>query len=60
VTRLHIFDMDGTLMRGSSASMEIAREIGLVEEFRELEAALGRGGSIRRGMRCGRTSCGWR
>lgn len=43
MARLHIFDMDGTLMRGSSASMEIAREIGLVEEFRELEAALGRG-----------------
>ncbi|WP_329315553.1 HAD family hydrolase [Streptomyces sp. NBC_01262] len=43
MTRLHIFDMDGTLMRGSSASMEIARELGVVEEFRQLEAALGRG-----------------
>jgi phosphoserine phosphatase len=43
VARLHIFDMDGTLMRGSSASMELARELGLVEEFRELEGALGLG-----------------
>lgn len=43
MARLHIFDMDGTLMRGSSASMEIARQLGLVEEFRELEAGLGRG-----------------
>lgn len=38
--RLHIFDMDGTLMRGSSASIEIARETGLTAEFRELESAL--------------------
>jgi phosphoserine phosphatase len=43
VTRLHIFDMDGTLMRGSSASIEIARELGVVDEFRQLEAALGQG-----------------
>lgn len=41
--RLHIFDMDGTLMHGSSASMELARELGLVAEFRELEHALGSG-----------------
>ncbi|MDX3096446.1 HAD-IB family phosphatase [Streptomyces sp. ME19-03-3] len=41
--RLHIFDMDGTLMHGSSASMELARELGLVAEFRELERALGSG-----------------
>ncbi|MEU4091141.1 HAD-IB family phosphatase [Streptomyces sp. NPDC026673] len=41
--RLHIFDMDGTLMHGSSASMELARVLGLVAEFRELEHALGRG-----------------
>ncbi|MFJ4850663.1 MULTISPECIES: HAD family hydrolase [unclassified Streptomyces] len=38
--RLHIFDMDGTLIHGSSASMELARELGLVAEFRELETAL--------------------
>ncbi|WP_431951522.1 HAD family hydrolase [Actinacidiphila sp. bgisy167] len=41
--RLHIFDMDGTLMHGSSASLELARELGLVAEFRELEHALGNG-----------------
>lgn len=41
--RLHIFDMDGTLMHGSSASMELARVMGLVAEFRELEHALGQG-----------------
>jgi phosphoserine phosphatase len=43
VARLHLFDMDGTLLRGSSASMEIAREIGMVSEFQALEAALMRG-----------------
>ncbi|MFF3563876.1 HAD family hydrolase [Streptomyces sp. NPDC002574] len=41
--RLHIFDMDGTLMHGSSASVELARELGLVAEFRELETALAGG-----------------
>lgn len=40
MARLHIFDMDGTLLRGSSASMEIAREIGMVPQFQALEAAL--------------------
>jgi phosphoserine phosphatase len=43
MTRLHIFDMDGTLMRGSSASLEIARELGLEEEFRALDADLATG-----------------
>jgi len=43
VGRLHIFDMDGTLLRGSSAGIQIAREMGLVAEFQELEAALLRG-----------------
>jgi phosphoserine phosphatase len=35
--------MDGTLLRGSSAGLEIARVLGLVEEFTELEADLVRG-----------------
>lgn len=43
MTRLHIFDMDGTLMRGSSASVEIARELGREEEFRALEGELASG-----------------
>lgn len=38
--RLHIFDMDGTLLRGSSASIEIAREMGMIAEFQELETSL--------------------
>ncbi|MGW7001894.1 HAD family hydrolase [Streptomyces sp. NPDC054933] len=36
--KLHLFDMDGTLLYGSSANMELARELGLVEEFRALDA----------------------
>ncbi|SEG44728.1 phosphoserine phosphatase [Actinacidiphila yanglinensis] len=40
MARLHIFDMDGTLLPGTSASMEIARRIDRVSEFRELDAAL--------------------
>lgn len=40
MSRLHIFDMDGTLIHGSSASMEMARELGRVAEFRALEEEL--------------------
>jgi phosphoserine phosphatase len=36
---LHIFDMDGTLIRGSSCNIELARVLGKVEEFRALDAA---------------------
>lgn len=43
MSRLHIFDMDGTLMHGSSASMELARELGAEDEFRALEAELAAG-----------------
>ncbi|MCW2871993.1 HAD-IB family phosphatase [Actinacidiphila oryziradicis] len=41
--RLHIFDMDGTLMYGSSANVELAKGLGLVEEFRALDMAFGAG-----------------
>lgn len=41
--RLHIFDMDGTLMHGSSANVELAREMGLVEKFRALDAEFAAG-----------------
>ncbi|MFC4612133.1 HAD family hydrolase [Streptomyces maoxianensis] len=35
--RLHIFDLDGTLIRGSAAPVEISRQLGLLEEIGELE-----------------------
>ncbi|CAM3862131.1 HAD family hydrolase [Xenorhabdus thuongxuanensis] len=34
---LHVFDMDGTLLRGTTASIEIARELGCLGELMELE-----------------------
>lgn len=41
--RLHLFDMDGTLLHGSSANVELARKLGLVEEFRALDSAFSTG-----------------
>ncbi|WP_269855427.1 HAD family hydrolase [Streptomyces sp. RPT161] len=38
MAKLHLFDMDGTLLYGSSANVELARELGLVEEFHALDA----------------------
>ncbi|MEV6395328.1 HAD-IB family phosphatase [Streptomyces sp. NPDC051907] len=35
--RLHLFDLDGTLIRGSAAPVEISRQLGLLEEIGELE-----------------------
>ncbi|MEV6108932.1 HAD-IB family phosphatase [Streptomyces sp. NPDC051940] len=43
MTRLHIFDLDGTLLHGSSASVELAKGLGLEPEFRELDAAIASG-----------------
>ena len=37
--RAVLFDMDGTLLRGSSASLQIARATGTVEQVAGLEAA---------------------
>lgn len=34
---LHIFDMDGTLLCGTTASLEIAKALGCIEELMELE-----------------------
>lgn len=34
---LHVFDMDGTLLRGSTAGLEIARRLGCLDELVELE-----------------------
>ncbi|GGO49201.1 hypothetical protein GCM10012287_25990 [Streptomyces daqingensis] len=41
--RLHLFDLDGTLIHGSSAAVEIARQLGLDTEIRELESAFSAG-----------------
>ncbi|CAM5480226.1 hypothetical protein SXANM310S_07261 [Streptomyces xanthochromogenes] len=43
MARLHLFDLDGTLMRGSAAPVEISRQLGLLDEIGELEVALSRG-----------------
>ncbi|MEU7224851.1 HAD family hydrolase [Streptomyces chrestomyceticus] len=37
--RLHLFDMDGTLLYGSAAAVEISRQLGLDREITELERA---------------------
>ncbi|MFF4603909.1 HAD family hydrolase [Streptomyces sp. NPDC001339] len=36
---LHLFDMDGTLLHGSAAGVEISRQLGLEREIAELEHA---------------------
>jgi phosphoserine phosphatase len=43
VSVLHVFDMDGTLLRGTTASLEIARRLGCLEELNCLEASFGAG-----------------
>ncbi|MGW6703338.1 HAD family hydrolase [Streptomyces sp. NPDC054956] len=37
MTLLHLFDLDGTLMYGSAAPVEISRQLGLSEEIAALE-----------------------
>lgn len=37
MSALHVFDMDGTLLRGSTAAIEICRRIGRLEPLAELE-----------------------
>ncbi|MCB5178066.1 HAD family hydrolase [Streptomyces antimicrobicus] len=39
MTLLHLFDLDGTLMHGSAAPVEISRQLGLDAEIAELERA---------------------
>ncbi|MFD9339506.1 HAD family hydrolase [Streptomyces sp. NPDC060028] len=41
MTTLHLFDLDGTLMYGSAAPVEISRQLGLTAEIAELERAFG-------------------
>ncbi|MFC5719791.1 HAD family hydrolase [Streptomyces gamaensis] len=43
MSRLHLFDMDGTLIRGSAAAVEISRQLGLEREIGELERAFAAG-----------------
>jgi len=40
---LHLFDMDGTLLRGTTASLEIARRLGCLTELVQLEASFASG-----------------
>lgn len=40
---LHVFDMDGTLLRGTSASLQIAAYLGCAEDLAGLEARLAAG-----------------
>jgi len=40
---LHVFDMDGTLLRGTTASLEIARRLGCLPDLADLEASFGAG-----------------
>ncbi|EFL16320.1 haloacid dehalogenase-like hydrolase [Streptomyces sp. C] len=39
MTSLHLFDLDGTLMYGSAAPVEISRQLGVDTEIAELERA---------------------
>ncbi|WP_411109697.1 HAD family hydrolase [Streptomyces sp. c-19] len=41
--RLHLFDLDGTLIRGSAAAVEISRQLDLVDEIAALEKGFLRG-----------------
>ncbi|MFJ3879320.1 HAD family hydrolase [Streptomyces sp. NPDC090077] len=41
MTSLHLFDLDGTLMYGSAAPVEISRQLGVDAEIAELERAFG-------------------
>jgi phosphoserine phosphatase len=40
---LHVFDMDGTLLKGTTASLQIARHLGCTEELAGLEARFAAG-----------------
>lgn len=40
---LHVFDMDGTLLHGTTAGIQIAERLGCLAELRELEASFAAG-----------------
>lgn len=50
VTVLHVFDMDGTLLAGTTASLRIAAALGAEAELVELEARFARGELDTRGF----------
>ncbi|MFG1694649.1 HAD family hydrolase [Nonomuraea sp. NPDC049309] len=50
MTSLHVFDMDGTLLTGSSASLQIARRLGTYDELVALEARFAAGEIDTRGF----------
>ncbi|MEU0270265.1 HAD-IB family phosphatase [Streptomyces sp. NPDC006307] len=50
MSRLHVFDMDGTLLRGTTAGLEIARRLGCLPELVRLEAAFAAGAVDTRGF----------
>ncbi|KUM98048.1 hypothetical protein AQI95_41395 [Streptomyces yokosukanensis] len=50
MSRLHVFDMDGTLLRGTTASLEIARRLGCLPDLIRLEAEFTRGAVDTRGF----------
>src|SRR5690348_12253145 len=43
MARLHLFDLDGTLLHGSTAPMEISRQLGLEEKTAALDRAIAQG-----------------
>ncbi|MET7763540.1 HAD-IB family phosphatase [Streptomyces sp. NPDC005393] len=43
MTRLHLFDLDGTLIHGSAAAIEISRQLGLERQIGALERAFAGG-----------------
>ncbi|WP_327588189.1 HAD-IB family phosphatase [Nonomuraea sp. NBC_00507] len=47
---LHVFDMDGTLLEGSTASLQIARHLGSTEKLVELETRFAAGEIDTRGF----------
>lgn len=50
MSRLHIFDMDGTLLQGTTASLEIARRLGCTPDLLHLESAFAAGTMDARGF----------
>ncbi|GAA3294073.1 HAD family hydrolase [Streptomyces cinereospinus] len=50
MSRLHVFDMDGTLLRGTTASLEIARRLGCLPDLIRLEADFALGAVDTRGF----------
>ncbi|MFG2001456.1 HAD family hydrolase [Spirillospora sp. NPDC048911] len=50
MSNLHIFDMDGTLLAGSTANLEVARQLGTLPELHALEARFAAGTLDTRGF----------